>query len=125
MKNIKYFIFKNIKVSVCLLNLCFTFVCIFTLYNAIYGAEHLTLTIEYDESYSNNVYAQFFYAETEKDMNEDDSVKSYFNDNIIKFRLNLSIPEYQRNLLRIDPSNFKGNVSIKEIKINNGRKDIV
>lgn len=118
-----FFITKQNAWSI-FLNFCFAVICITIIYNAVYGNEHLCMTIEYTEEYSDKMYAQLFYAESENVMNEDDSIKAYLDGTIASLELDLKISEYQKNLLRLDPINSKGNFSIKKITIYDGRKEI-
>lgn len=58
-------------------------------------------------------------------MSEKNSVKSYFEGNTIELSMDLIISEYQKYLLRLDPTDFKGDFSIKRVTINDGRKDVI
>ena len=49
------------------------------------------MKIDYGDTYSDKYYAQLFYSETEDDMNENDSFKSFFNNNTIELKSNLSV----------------------------------
>lgn len=60
-----------------------------------------------------------------EDMSEKNSVKSYFDGNTIELSMDLTISEYQKYLLRLDPTDFKGDFSIKRVTVNDGRKDII
>lgn len=114
---IREFILNKQKLCFILANICFTILCVFIISNAVYGNKRLTMKIDYGDTYSDKYYAQLFYSETEDDMNENDSFKSFFNDNIIELKSNLSVSEYQKYLLRLDPTNSKENFSIKRVKI--------
>jgi hypothetical protein len=39
--------------------------------------------------------------------------------------MDLTISEYQKYLLRLDPTDFKGDFSIKRVMVNDGRKDVI
>lgn len=65
------------------------------------------------------------YAKTENDISEKNSVKSYFEGNTIELSMDLTISEYQKYLLRLDPTDFKGDFSIKRVTVNDGRKDVI
>lgn len=39
--------------------------------------------------------------------------------------MDLTISEYQKYLLRLDPTDFKGDFSIKRVTVNDGRKDVI
>ena len=58
-------------------------------------------------------------------MSEKNSVKSYFDGNTIELSMDLIISEYQKYLLRLDPTDFKGDFSIKRVTVNDGRKDVI
>lgn len=60
-----------------------------------------------------------------EDMSEKNSVKSYFDGNTIELSMDLTISEYQKYLLRLDPTDFKGDFSIKRVTVNDGRKDVI
>lgn len=60
-----------------------------------------------------------------EDMSEKNSVKSYFDGNTIELSMDLIISEYQKYLLRLDPTDFKGDFSIKRVTVNDGRKDVI
>ena len=83
------------------------------------------MKIDYGDTYSDKYYAQLFYSETEDDMNENDSFKSFFNNNTIELKSNLSVCEYQKYLLRLDPTNSKENFSIKRVKIVYRRNELI
>lgn len=117
----EYFVNKQ-NVWISLVNICLSILCILIVCNATYGNKRLTMKIEYGESFSDRVYAQLFYAETENKMNEKDCIKSYFNGNQIEFGLNFNMADYQRNILRIDPTNFKGCFSIRRIIVSDGNE---
>ncbi|WP_147358518.1 hypothetical protein [Agathobacter rectalis] len=58
-------------------------------------------------------------------MSEKNSVKSYFDGNTVELSMDLTISEYQKYLLRLDPTDFKGDFSIKRVTVNDGRKDVI
>ena len=60
-----------------------------------------------------------------EDMSEKNSVKSYFDGNTVELSMDLTISEYQKYLLRLDPTDFKGDFSIKRVTVNDGRKDVI
>ena len=60
-----------------------------------------------------------------EDMSEKNSVKSYFDGNTVELSMGLTISEYQKYLLRLDPTDFKGDFSIKRVTVNDGRKDVI
>lgn len=60
-----------------------------------------------------------------EDMSEKNSIKSYFDGNTIELSMDLIISEYQKYLLRLDPTDFKGDFSIKRVTVNDGRKDVI
>lgn len=60
-----------------------------------------------------------------EDMSEKNSVKSYFDGNTVELSKDLTISEYQKYLLRLDPTDFKGDFSIKRVMVNDGRKDVI
>lgn len=114
---IREFILNKQKLCFILANICFTILCVFIISSAVYGNKRLTMKIDYGDTYSDKYYAQLFYSEKEDDMNENDSFKSFFNNKTIELKSNLSVSEYQKYLLRLDPTNSKDNFSIKRVKI--------
>lgn len=60
-----------------------------------------------------------------EDMSEKNSVKSYFDGNTVELSMDLTISEYQKYLLRLDHTDFKGDFSIKRVTVNDGRKDVI
>ena len=60
-----------------------------------------------------------------EDMSEKNSVKSYFDGNTVELSMDLTISEYQKYLLRLDPTDFKCDFSIKRVTVNDGRKDVI
>ena len=60
-----------------------------------------------------------------EDISEKNSVKSYFDGNTIELSMDLIISEYQKYFLRLDPTDFKGDFSIKRVTVNDGRKDVI
>ena len=84
-------------------NFIFFIVAVLTLYEAAYGNENITMSIEYSSvegisSNSNEYFAQMFYAEKETEMSEKNSVKAKYSENAVSFELDLSILEYQKYL---------------------------
>ena len=125
MGNIIELIVRKQRLWVIIFNICFLFLGILALYNAEYGVKTLNIKIEYGEEYSKENFAQIFYAESEKDMNEEMSCKGGCSDTDSTITVNLTMSEYQKYVFRLDPINISGRCTIKRIVVSDRYGEIL